>query len=164
MLLLTHRSQMDQPNKVVVHARHGSGVPSPHHEMFAAAGSGCCNVRPRAPAELFLYIETFLTVRRSQSSAVANTTSTVGYLATITAISSQCLLPRAKFLRIMFFNLLATCIAASICCLASYTAVKARQHSRGSDNSSGHGGISAYNSDACVVSAIWLVVMIWCVH
>ncbi|PGH20375.1 hypothetical protein AJ80_03643 [Polytolypa hystricis UAMH7299] len=95
-----------------------------------------------------------------QSTAVADITVTVGYLAALVSVAAQCLLPRAMFVKIMFFNLLATCFAASLCCLACYTAIKAREHSGGAGQGQ-EGETSTYNSDACVVSAIWLIVVIW---
>lgn len=58
-------------------------------------------------------------------------------------------------MKIMFFNLLATCVSASLCCLAVFCAVKARQYNMPADAGDG------YSSDASAVSAVWLVVMIW---
>lgn len=92
-----------------------------------------------------------------QSDAVANTTLTIGYLAALISVLSQALTPRAKFLRIMLFDLLATCVSASLCCLAIFCAVKARQNSGDPTSSSS----SSYNSNASAVSAIWLIAMIW---
>lgn len=68
-------------------------------------------------------------------------------------------MPRAKFMKIMFFDLMAVCVAASLCCLVSYCAVKGRQHSTPAD--APESDKSGYNSDACVISAVFLVVMIW---
>lgn len=103
-----------------------------------------------------------------QSDAVANTTLTIGYLAALISVVSQALTPRAKFLKIILFDLLATCVSASLCCLAIFCAVKARQNSGDGDpitssssSSSGGGGGSSYNSNASAVSAIWLIAMIW---
>lgn len=102
-----------------------------------------------------------------QSDAVANTTLTIGYLAALISVVSQALTPRAKFLKIILFDLLATCVSASLCCLAIFCAVKARQNSGDGDpitssssSSSGGGGGSSYNSNASAVSAIWLIAMI----
>lgn len=62
-------------------------------------------------------------------------------------------------MKIMFFNLLSTCVSASLCCLTIYCAVKAREHNTPPDaNESVKNG---YSSDACAVSAIWLIFMIW---
>ncbi|KAF4997390.1 hypothetical protein FDECE_12098 [Fusarium decemcellulare] len=94
-----------------------------------------------------------------QSTAVANITVTTGYLATLISVSAQCLLPRAKYLKILFFALLASCMAAALCCLACYTAIKARgSHSTGDGVNT---GLGVYDSTASAVSGIWLFVMIW---
>ena len=68
-------------------------------------------------------------------------------------------MPRAKFMKIMFFDLLSTCVSASLCCLAVFCAVKARQHNTPADASDAVR--NGYNSDACAVAAVWLSVMIW---
>ncbi|KAL4902696.1 hypothetical protein BDW74DRAFT_180398 [Aspergillus multicolor] len=91
-----------------------------------------------------------------QSTAIANITLTIGYLSALIAVSAQALLPRAKFMKIIFFDLLATCVAASLCCLAIFCAVKARGRNVPASTDQ-----DTYNSDACAVSAVWLIVMIW---
>lgn len=98
-----------------------------------------------------------------QSDAVANTTLTIGYLAALLSVLSQALTPRAKFLRIMLFDLLATCVSASLCCLAIFCAGKARQNSgdQAPTTTSSSSSSSTYNSSASAVSAIWLIAMIW---
>ncbi|KAE8381971.1 hypothetical protein BDV26DRAFT_300451 [Aspergillus bertholletiae] len=96
---------------------------------------------------------------RHQSDAVADITLTIGYLSALISVLSQALTPRAKFMKIMFFDLLATCVSASLCCLTIYCAVKAREHNTASDAS--EDVKNGYNSDACAVSAIWLIFMIW---
>ncbi|KAJ3540570.1 hypothetical protein NM208_g5008 [Fusarium decemcellulare] len=94
-----------------------------------------------------------------QSTAVANITVTTGYLATLISVSAQCLLPRAKYLKILLFALLASCMAAALCCLACYTAIKARG-SRGTVDGVDV-GLGVYDSAASAVSGIWLFVTIW---
>ncbi|KAL6238442.1 hypothetical protein BDW75DRAFT_20307 [Aspergillus navahoensis] len=91
-----------------------------------------------------------------QSSAISNITLTIGYLSALVSVLSQALLPRAKFMKIILFDLLSTCAAASLCCLAVFCAVKAREHHAPTDHQQ-----DTYNSDACAVSALWLIVMIW---
>ncbi|KAL4747827.1 hypothetical protein BDW72DRAFT_7513 [Aspergillus terricola var. indicus] len=91
-----------------------------------------------------------------QSSAISSITLTIGYLSALISILSQALLPRAKFTKIIFFDLLSTCVAASLCCLAVFCAVKAREHHAPPVPQQ-----DAYSSDACAVSAVWLIVMIW---
>ncbi|OBT92362.1 hypothetical protein VE01_09371 [Pseudogymnoascus verrucosus] len=95
----------------------------------------------------------------SQSDAISGITLTIGYLAALIAVTSQCLMPRAKFMKIMFFNLIAACVAASLCCLVSYCAVKGRQNSTPADAL--ESVKSGYNSDACAISAVFLIVIIW---
>lgn len=68
-------------------------------------------------------------------------------------------MPRAKFMKIMFFDLLSTCVSASLCCLAIFCAVKAREHNTPKDAS--ESVRTGFSSDACAVSAIWLIFMIW---
>ncbi|KAL4861310.1 hypothetical protein BDV12DRAFT_180454 [Aspergillus spectabilis] len=94
-----------------------------------------------------------------QSDAIADITLTTGYLSALISVLSQALMPRAKFMKIMLFDLLATCVSASLCCLAVFCAVKAREHNTPIDAS--ESVKNGYSSDACVVSAIWLVVLIW---
>lgn len=64
-------------------------------------------------------------------------------------------------MKIMLFDLLSTCVSASLCCLTGFCAVKARQHSTPADAT--ESVRNGYNSDACAVSAIWLIVVIWLV-
>ncbi|KAL3474306.1 hypothetical protein BJX99DRAFT_260576 [Aspergillus californicus] len=94
-----------------------------------------------------------------QSNAIADITLTIGYLSALISVLSQALMPRAKFMKIMLFDLLATCVSASLCCLAVFCAVKARQHNTPSDATEAIR--TGYNSDACAVSGVWLIVMIW---
>nr|XP_001400829.2 hypothetical protein ANI_1_1198124 [Aspergillus niger CBS 513.88] len=94
-----------------------------------------------------------------QSSAISDITLTIGYLSALISVLSQALTPRAKFMRIMFFDLLSTCVSASLCCLAIFCAVRARQHNTPPDAS--EAVRNGFSSDACAVSAIWLIFMIW---
>ncbi|KAL3457126.1 MFS transporter [Aspergillus heterothallicus] len=92
-----------------------------------------------------------------QSSAIADITLTVGYLSALISVLSQALMPRAKFVKIILFDLLATCVSASLCCLTVFCAVKAREHTTAPNEVEG----DEYNSSACAVAAIWLIVLIW---
>lgn len=96
---------------------------------------------------------------RYQTDSVSNMTSTVGYLASTIAIISQSLGPRAKFMKIMCFDLLSTCLAASLSCLCLYCSVKARENTTPPDATPAQA--AGYNSSACVVSALWLMFSIW---
>lgn len=68
-------------------------------------------------------------------------------------------MPRAKFMKIMVFDLLATCVSASLCCLAVFCAVKAREHNI--PTAASESVRNGFSSDACAVAAIWLIFMIW---
>jgi hypothetical protein len=92
---------------------------------------------------------------RYQSTAISRITTTISYLSALISILSQGLMPRAKFMKIMFYDLLSTCVSASLCCLAVFCAVKAREHNTPESD--------GFSSDACTVAAIWLIFMIWCV-
>ncbi|KAL2818696.1 hypothetical protein BJX63DRAFT_383800 [Aspergillus granulosus] len=96
-----------------------------------------------------------------QSSAISDITLTVGYLSALISVLSQALMPRAKFLKIILFDLLATCVSASLCCLTVFCAVKAREHTATTPLDSESSGDDGYNSSACAVSAVWLIVLIW---
>ncbi|CEJ61560.1 hypothetical protein PMG11_10089 [Penicillium brasilianum] len=100
-----------------------------------------------------------ITIAIYQSDAISNITTTIGYLSALISVLSQGLMPRAKFMKIMFFDLLATCVSASLCCLAVFCAVKAREHNTPTDASDAVR--NGYNSDACAVAAVWLIFMIW---
>ncbi|OJJ33301.1 hypothetical protein ASPWEDRAFT_30391 [Aspergillus wentii DTO 134E9] len=94
-----------------------------------------------------------------QSDAISEITTTIGYLSALISVLSQALMPRAKFMKIMIFDLLSTCISASLCCLAIFCAVEARKHNTPADAS--ESVKNGFSSDACAVAAIWLIFMIW---
>ncbi|KAJ5119381.1 hypothetical protein N7448_010050 [Penicillium atrosanguineum] len=94
-----------------------------------------------------------ITIAIYQSTAISRITSTIGYLSALISVLSQGLMPRAKFMKIMFYDLLSTCVSASLCCLAIFCAVKAREHNTPRPD--------GFSSDACAVAAIWLIFMIW---
>jgi hypothetical protein len=96
-----------------------------------------------------------ITIAIYQSTAISRITTTISYLSALISILSQGLMPRAKFMKIMFYDLLSTCVSASLCCLAVFCAVKAREHNTPESD--------GFSSDACTVAAIWLIFMIWCV-
>lgn len=62
-------------------------------------------------------------------------------------------------MKIMLFNLLAMCIAASLGCLGLFSAVRAREHTTPVDASDDVR--NGYNSSACAVSAVWFFFDIW---
>src|ERR1700729_3821231 len=96
---------------------------------------------------------------RYQATSIADVEFTVGYLAAILAVSAQCLMPRAKFMKIVFFSVLSTCGGAALNCLVVLCSVRARQHTTPANASQSER--EGYNSSASAVSAIWLFISIW---
>ncbi|KAJ5548355.1 hypothetical protein N7513_005589 [Penicillium frequentans] len=100
-----------------------------------------------------------ITIAIYQSSAISDITTTIGYLSALISVLSQALMPRAKFMKIIFYDILSACVSASLCCLAVFCSVRAREHNTPADAS--ESVRTGYNSDACAVAAIWLLFMIW---
>ncbi|KMQ41869.1 Brefeldin A sensitivity protein-related, domain of unknown function DUF2421 [Trichophyton rubrum] len=94
-----------------------------------------------------------------QSDLVTGISQNYGFLSAIVAVVAQCLLPRARFTKIMIFSLSALCVSASICCLGIYCVVKAREHTTAPGKPAG-----GYNASACAVAAIWFLFAIWLVN
>ncbi|KAJ5121278.1 Brefeldin A sensitivity protein-related domain of unknown function DUF2421 [Penicillium bovifimosum] len=92
-----------------------------------------------------------------QSQAVANEFTTVGYLVAIISILGFAIMPRAKFIQMMIFDVLSVCIAACFALLTMFSGVKARQHTATNHK-------DTYNSSASAVSGVWLFFQIWMVH
>ncbi|KAK9492055.1 hypothetical protein V1508DRAFT_419947 [Lipomyces doorenjongii] len=101
-----------------------------------------------------------------QLNSFAANFTTVSYLVAIMSILSSAMLPRAKFLQTMAFNIVGVCIGACIALLTSYCSVSARIHTTAvSVNAAGaptpgNTPSVTYNSSASAVSAIWLFVNI----
>ncbi|KAI9890084.1 MAG: hypothetical protein M1814_004483 [Vezdaea aestivalis] len=105
-----------------------------------------------------------------QSNAVANEYTTLGYLVSIASLLCVCILPRAKFLEVLFMNCLGTAVGSSTTLLTIYCSVKAREHTTPPQSAStspartpGSSPILdvPYNSSSSVVCAIWLFFLIW---
>ncbi|KAJ5757720.1 uncharacterized protein N7511_006414 [Penicillium nucicola] len=92
-----------------------------------------------------------------QAMTVAHQFTTLGYLMAIISILGFAIMPRAKFIQMMIFDVLAVCLAACFALLTMYSSVKARQHTATSS-------IGTYNSSASAVSGVWLFFQIWMVH
>ena len=95
-----------------------------------------------------------------ESTPVARVYSTLGYLVAIMSVLSFPILPRSKFTQTMMLNILAVCIAACMALLEIYCSVQARAHTTPAPSSSSNGpspgaAVSAYNSSAAAVCAIW---------
>ncbi|KAL8808256.1 MAG: hypothetical protein Q9200_004348 [Gallowayella weberi] len=100
-----------------------------------------------------------------QSTGFAETYVTLGYLVAIMSILSFVIMPRAKFVQTMLFNIIGICIGFCIALLSIYCSVQARAHtspqpSAGPKSSSGGpspgAAVASYNSSASAVCAIWL--------
>ncbi|KAI9716245.1 MAG: hypothetical protein M1812_005470 [Candelaria pacifica] len=96
-----------------------------------------------------------------QATPVAQTYSTLGYLISIISVLSFCIMPRAKFIQTIFFNILGICIGAAMALLAIFCAVKARQHTTHRAQATSNGPspgttVSEYNSSASAVCGVWL--------
>ena len=100
-----------------------------------------------------------------QSTGFANTYSTLGYLVAIMSVLSFAIMPRAKFVQTMFFNIIGILIGCCVALLSIYCGVQARAHttpqpSTGPTSSSGGpspgASVAPYNSSASAVCAVWL--------
>lgn len=108
-----------------------------------------------------------------QATDFAETFTTLGYLVGIISILSFAIMPRAKFLQTITFNLISTCLATAVALLAMWTAVQARLHTESGTTVGGPGTsgtpatgatTAAYNSSASAVCAIWLFFQIYLVN
>src|ERR1700752_694370 len=113
---------------MVDNARAGPTDASHHHESCAATHYRNCPVihlllKNIAINQISMALN--LAIDRAQSSRVLFATSTTLHVAALVAVISHCLMPRGKFVKIMFFNVLALCIAFSVSCLALVCLVKA---------------------------------------
>lgn len=104
-----------------------------------------------------------------QNNHVAGMFSTIGYLIAIMSILSFAIMPRAKFIQTMLFNIIGICIGSAIALLAMYCSVQARAHTTPRRPPSSGGPtpgakVSQYNSSSSAVAAIWLFFNIYLVN
>ncbi|KAF1815275.1 hypothetical protein P152DRAFT_392191 [Eremomyces bilateralis CBS 781.70] len=94
-----------------------------------------------------------------QSTAVANVYQLLGYLMAVVSLLGFAIMPRAKFIQTMMFNIISICFATAVSLLCIYCVTEARRHSNspGSDP-------TAYNSSASAVAGIWLFFQIYLVN
>ncbi|KAJ5807354.1 Brefeldin A sensitivity protein [Penicillium robsamsonii] len=92
-----------------------------------------------------------------QNKVVAHEFTTLGYLVPVVSILGFAIMPRAKFIQMMIFDILAVGIAACFALLTMFSSVKAREHTETDPN-------EKYNASASSVSALWLFFQIWMVH
>lgn len=88
---------------------------------------------------------------------VAEEYTTLGYVVAIVSVLGFAIMPRAKFIQMMIFDILAVGVAACLALLTMYSSVKARKHTDPTNS-------QAYNSSASAVSGVWLFFQIWLVH
>ncbi|KAJ5577998.1 uncharacterized protein N7459_006962 [Penicillium hispanicum] len=100
-----------------------------------------------------------ITVSIYQATSVADEFTTLGYLMGVVSIFGFAIMPRAKFIQMIIFDVLAVCVAACLALLTMYSSVKAREHTTAKATVS-----STYNSSASAVSGVWLFFQIWLVH
>ncbi|KAK1058243.1 hypothetical protein LTR74_013529 [Friedmanniomyces endolithicus] len=108
-----------------------------------------------------------------QSTAWADTYTTIGYLCGIIAILSLPIQPRAKYLQTMLTNVLVVCFGCAVALLAMYCTVHARLNSELQQTRNGGPGTSGlaaggaptttYNSSASAVAGVWLFVQIYAI-
>ena len=104
-----------------------------------------------------------------QSTPVAELFSNVGYLVAIMSVLSFAILPRSKYIQTMLFNIIGVCIGTAVSLLEIYCSVQARAHTSPPVRATGNGpspgaAVTAYNSSASAVSAIWLFFNIYLVN
>lgn len=104
-----------------------------------------------------------------QNGRVAEIYSTIGYLIAIMSILSFAIMPRAKFIQTMLFNIIGICIGSAIALLAMYCTVQARAHTTPRRLPSSGGPtpgaqVSQYNSSSSAVAAIWLFFNIYLIN
>ncbi|KAL6721682.1 hypothetical protein ACLMJK_000786 [Lecanora helva] len=109
-----------------------------------------------------------ISIAMYESTSVADTYSTIGYVISIMAALSLPMLPRAKFLQMMFLNIVLTCAAAAVTLLQIYCATQARAHTTHAPPPTANGPtpgtrLAPYNSSASAICAIWLFVQIYAI-
>ncbi|WPH01933.1 Hypothetical protein R9X50_00478700 [Acrodontium crateriforme] len=113
-----------------------------------------------------------IVVAAYQSTAWAETYTTIGYLVGITTVLALVIQPRAKFIETMIVNVLTACISAAFALLAMFCSIRARIGSIGfrgaGTGGQGTSGIatqgaatSEYNSSASAVAGVFLFVWIF---
>lgn len=94
-----------------------------------------------------------------QADMIAYTFTTVGYLIAIASILSGALMPRALFIQNIIVNILTISLTTAIAILAMWSVVQARVHTTPPG-----GSMSAYNSSASAVAAVWLFFLIYIIN
>ncbi|KAI1333575.1 hypothetical protein F5Y15DRAFT_430813 [Xylariaceae sp. FL0016] len=97
----------------------------------------------------------------SQSHAVAEEYTTLGYLVGIMCVLSVTITPRGKFIQTMTFNVLFACVGAAVSLLMLWSSLQARLHTQSHPQGT---GTVPYNASQSAVSAVWLFANIWLVN
>jgi hypothetical protein len=90
-----------------------------------------------------------------QSTVVAKRYTAVGFIMAMIAFFNFAMLPRAKYLEALIFNVLSTCFGSALSLLAIWCGIKAREHTTPT------GSTSAYNSSQAAVCAICFFFSQW---
>ncbi|CAK7216025.1 hypothetical protein SEUCBS140593_002731 [Sporothrix eucalyptigena] len=104
-----------------------------------------------------------------QSTAFAETYSTLGYLVPIVTVMCVAVMPRGKFIQTITLNILSVSFGAALALLVLYSGVQARAHTSGPLTAEELAAYKAtgrppYNSSQSAVCAIWLVFSIWLIN
>ncbi|KAL8776179.1 MAG: hypothetical protein Q9194_003314 [Teloschistes cf. exilis] len=149
-------------------AGNASGEQSSRDEKAKRKGSLLIRIWDKFGLNLGMVITMFkgalpptIAIALFQNTGFANTYSTLGYLVAIMSILSFAIMPRAKFIQTMFFNIIGICIGSCIALLSIYCSVQARAHTTPHSESTSAGpspgaSVAPYNSSASAVCAIWL--------
>ncbi|KAF2719769.1 hypothetical protein K431DRAFT_227843 [Polychaeton citri CBS 116435] len=93
---------------------------------------------------------------------------TIGFLIAVATVISVVIMPRAKFIQNIFFNILFICVGSLVTLLALYCTIQARHNTETYPGNGPTSGVVTegvqtvqYNSSASVVAAIWLVVQLF---
>ncbi|KAH0036148.1 hypothetical protein KCU78_g1930, partial [Aureobasidium melanogenum] len=89
-----------------------------------------------------------------QSTAAAETYTSLGFLVAIIAVVTVNLLPRAKLLQMTLSICASTAIAIPLAMLATWSGLQARHHTDPQ-------GLHAYNSSQSAITGVWLFFHIW---
>ena len=137
---------------------HASGTSQPRGSGPSKAKGVGEKFRQEVPFILIMFkgsLPMIICLAMLQSTVVAKRYSVVGYIIAMIAFFNFAMLPRAKFLEALVFNVLSTCVGGALSLLAIWCGVKARQHTTSA------GSIAAYNSSQSAVCAIWFFCSQW---
>ncbi|KAJ4290206.1 hypothetical protein N0V90_010421 [Kalmusia sp. IMI 367209] len=96
-----------------------------------------------------------------QSTDVADTYATIGYLMAIISILGFCIMPRAKFIQTMIGNVISICVASGVAMLQLWCGVQARLHTTPPGLPPAR---YRYNSSQSAVCGVWLFFQIWLIN